>query len=178
MSKVAIVTDSTTYLPKEYIDKYNIHVLPLILIWGNDEYRDGVDISAAEFYTKLAASDILPTTSQVTVNAFQELFERLLDEGYDVLALLMSSELSATVKSAFQAKEVLNNDRIVVLDTWLVSMALGFQVLETARAAADGASLSECVEFDKDAYNKIGVFFTVEGLEYVHKGGRIGCAER
>ncbi len=178
MPKVAIVTDSSTYLPKEYVDKYNIHVLPLTLIWGDEEYRDGVDISASDFYIKLAGSDTLPTTSQVTVHAFEELFKRLLAEGYDVLALQMSSGLSATVQSAFQAKEKINSDRIVVIDTLLVSMALGFQVLEAARAAEGGASLKECVEIAKKAYDHIGVFFTVDTLEYLHKGGRIGSAKR
>jgi len=178
MSKVAIITDSSAYLPKEYIDKYKIHVLPLTLIWGDAEYRDGVDITASDFYVKLAESDSLPTTSQVTVHAFEELFKKLLDDGFDVLALNMSSGLSATVQSALQAKEKVNSDRVVVIDTKLVSMALGFQVLETARAAERGASLEECVEIATKAYDNIGVFFTVDTLEYLHKGGRIGGAKR
>ena len=95
-----------------------------------------------------------------------------------MLALQMSSGLSATVQSAFQAKEKINSDRIVVIDTLLVSMALGFQVLEAARAAERGASLDECVDIAKKAYDQIGVFFTVNTLEYLHKGGRIGSAKR
>ena len=127
---------------------------------------------------KLAESDTLPTTSQVTVHAFEELFRKLLDDGFDVLALNMSSGLSATVQSALQAKEKVNSDRVVVIDTKLVSMALGFQVLETARAADSGASLEECVGIATKAYDNIGVFFTVDTLEYLHKGGRIGGAKR
>ena len=178
MSKVAIVTDSSAYLPQEYVEKYNIHVLPLTLIWEDKEYRDGVDISASEFYVKLAESDSMPTTSQVTVQAFEDLFNNLLEQGYDVLALQISSGLSATVQSAFQAQEKINSDRIVVVDTQLVSMALSFQVLEAARAAEKGASLEECVAVAKRAYDNIGVFFTVDTLEYLHKGGRIGSAKR
>ena len=178
MSKVAIVTDSSTYLPAELIEQYKIHTLPLILIWDGKEYRDGVDISASDFYARLSTSNTMPTTSQVTVGAFQELFKKLLDDGFDILALPMSSALSATYYSAVQAKEALSSDQIVVMDTLLVSMALGFQVLAAARAAIRGASLSDCVAVAEKAYEKIGVYFTVDTLEFLHRGGRIGGAKR
>ncbi|MCD4672090.1 MAG: DegV family protein [Anaerolineaceae bacterium] len=177
-SKVTIVTDSTPYLPQELVDQYGLYILPLSVVWGNKVYRDGVDIQADEFYKKLAVSKTLPTTSQVTVHEFQTLFEKLLAEGREIIVLPISSGLSATFQSAIQAKNNLESDRIAVIDTKLVSMALGFQVLAVARAAEAGASLAECQAIAEKAYDLIGVYFTVDTLEFLHRGGRINSAKR
>ena len=88
MSKVVILTDTTAYLPQNYVDELPIKVLPLTLYWDGKSYRDGIDMSPEEFYTRLDKSATLPTTSQVTVNTFQEKFKELLDEGYEVLTML------------------------------------------------------------------------------------------
>lgn len=178
MNKVVVLTDSTAYIPQEYIDSLPIEVVPLSLIWDGKTYRDGVDITPEEFYVRLAKSTTLPTTSQVSVNAYQEKFTKLLSEGAQVLTLSISSGISGSVFSAFQAKESFKNDPIEVIDTKLVSMALGFQVLTVARAAKDGASLNECKKLAIKAYDHIGVYFTVETLKYLHAGGRIGGAKR
>jgi DegV family protein with EDD domain len=178
MNKVAILTDSTAYVPQEYIDTLPIKVIPLSLIWDGKSYRDGIDMSVEDFYTRLAKSQTLPTTSQTSVNAYQEMFSKLLGEGYQVLSLPISSGISGSVYSAFTAKESFKNDPIEVIDTKLVSMALTFQVLTAARAAKDGASLKECKELAIKAYDHIGVYFTVETLKYLHMGGRIGGAQR
>lgn len=177
-SKVAIVTDSSAYLPREYVEQYGLYVPSLSLIWGESVYKDGVDIDAEEFYQLLSVATELPTTSQITVHEYKELFEKLLAEGREVLVLPISSGLSATYNSAITAKEELKSDKIVVVDTKLVSMALGFQVLTVARAAEAGASLQECVEIAEKAYEKIGVYFTVDTLEFLHRGGRINTAKR
>jgi len=178
MNKVAILTDSTAFIPQEYIETLPIKVIPLSLIWDGKTYRDGIDIQPKEFYTRLAKSATLPTTSQVSVNAYQDFFQRLLDEGYQVLTLPISSGISGSVYSAFQAKESFKNDPVEVIDTKLVSMALTFQVLTAARAAKEGASLQECKELAIQAYDHIGVYFTVESLKYLYMGGRIGGAKR
>ena len=177
MNKVIILTDSTAYIPQEYIDTLPIKVIPLSVIWEGKTYRDGIDIKPEEFYTRLAKSSTLPTTSQTSVSAYQDEFKKLLDEGYQVLTLPISSGISGSVFSAFQAKESFKNDPVEVLDTKLVSMALAFQVLTAARAAKEGASLQECKELAIKAYDHIGVYFTVETLKYLHMGGRIGGAK-
>jgi DegV family protein with EDD domain len=148
------------------------------VIWDGKSYRDGIDMAPEEFYTRLAKSATLPTTSQVSVNAYQEMFKKLLDEGYQVLNLPISSGISGSVYSAFQAKESFKNDPIEVIDTKLVSMALTFQVLTAARAAQAGASLEECKKLALEAYSHIGVYFTVDTLKYLYLGGRIGGARR
>lgn len=178
MKKVAIVTDSTAYLPKEFIDTLPIRVVPLTLNWEGKSYRDGIDIQPNEFYTRLAKSSTLPTTSQATVKDFSDVFETLIAEGYDVLTMPISSGISGTVNSAFQAKELFPKANIEVIDTKLVSMALGFQVLAAARAAAGGASLEDTKKIAIEAYSHIGVYFVVDTLKYLHAGGRIGGAKR
>ena len=178
MKKVAIVTDSTAYLPQQFVDELGVTVLPLTLHWDGLSYRDGVDIQPDEFYTRLAASDTLPTTSQATVNDFTETYKRLLDEGNAILTLPISSGISGTYDSAIQAKAQFGDAPIEVLDTRLVSMALSFQVLAAGRAARDGASLEECKQLALKAYDHIGVYFVVDTLKYLHAGGRIGGGKR
>jgi DegV family protein with EDD domain len=177
MSKVVILTDSTACIPQEYVDSLPIKIIPLSVIWDGKSYRDGIDMGMEEFYTKLEKCSTLPTTSQVSVAAYQAEFKKLLDEGYEVMTMPISSGISGSVFSAFTAKESFKNDPIEVIDTKLVSMALTFQVLSAARAAKEGASLKEVKEIAIEAYNHIGVYFTVENLKYLYMGGRIGGAK-
>jgi DegV family protein with EDD domain len=179
MNRVIIVTDSSAYLPQEVVDQYHLIVLPLVLTWQGEQYRDGVDISAQEFYTQLSRSNEMASTSQVTVGQFEEIFKPLLDAGNAVFYAGISSGISASFDSAEQAKVELGNpENLVVFDSQLVSMALGLMIITLARAAEAGASLQEIVELAKETYPKIGVYFTVNTLEYLHKGGRINTATR
>jgi DegV family protein with EDD domain len=178
MKKVAIVTDSTTYLPQSIIDGLGIHVVPLTLHWDDESYRDGVDIQAEAFYERLSQSDTIPTTSQTPVEVFDRLFRELLEKDYAVFSMLISSGISGTVESALQAKKNFPGAPLEVMDSKFVSMALGFLVLEVARAAKDSASLEECVALANETYPKIGVYFTVDTLKYLNKGGRINTAKR
>src|SRR5215212_10705806 len=180
MSKIALVTDSTTYMPPELVRKYNISVAPQILIWGDQTYKDGVDIESSEFFTRLKTAKVMPTTSQVAIISFQDIFQHLVDQGYEVLALLVSSKLSGTVQSAMQARDLMNSarEKVNVVDSQSVAMALGFQVLAVARALEDGASLKEAIALAEKSYQYTGVFFAVDTLEFLHRGGRIGGAQR
>ncbi|MCK9245914.1 MAG: DegV family protein [Anaerolineaceae bacterium] len=179
MNKVAIMSDSSAYIPQVYVDQYNLSIVPLTVNWQGKSYFDGVDIQATEFYQQLAVSKEMATTSQVTVGQFLAAFGKLLDQGKDVFYMGMSRGLSATVDSAFQAKKELGDpENLIVMDTSLVSMALTLMVLEVARAAENGASLTECHHIAQDAYSRIGVYFTVNTLEYLHRGGRINTAKR
>ena len=178
MKKVAIVTDSTAYLPSNYVEEFGVTVVPLTLQWDGASYRDGVDILPDEFYTRLSDSKTLPTTSQATVNDFTQVYKRIMDEGFDILTLPISSGISGTYDSAIQAKAQLGEVPIEIIDTRLVSMALSFQVLAAARAAKDGASLEECKQIALKAYDHIGVYFVVDTLKYLHAGGRIGGGKR
>ena len=178
MKKVAIVTDSTAYLPQELLDSLGITVVTLSVNWDGKTYRDGIDIKPDEFYARLAKSETLPTTSQSTVHDYSEVYKKLLAEGKAILVLPISSGISGSINSAIQAKELYKDAPIEILDTKLVSMALGFMVLAAARAAADGASLEECKNIACESYTHIGVYFVVDTLKYLHAGGRIGGAKR
>lgn len=178
--KVAIITDSTAYLPKELIEQYQITVLPLEVIWGEETLKDGVDIQPAEFYTRLQTAKVMPSTSQVTIPYMQKAFEDLLAKDYDVLGMFISEKLSGTINSAVQGKAALKRgqDRIHIFNSKQTAMALGFQVLATARAAKDGASIEDCLALAEKARENTGVYFAVDTLEFLHRGGRIGGAKR
>ena len=178
MKKVVLITDSSAYLPEHITEELGIHVVPLTLHWGEETFRDGEDIRAEEFYARLAESDTIPTTSQTTVSEFERLFKSLLDQDLAVLAILISSGISGTVESALQAKIDFPEAPLEVLDSRLVSMALGLMVISVARAANAGASLEECKALAKAVYPKIGVYFTVDTLKFLNKGGRINTAKR
>lgn len=179
MSNVAIVSDSSAYIPKEYAERYNMTILPLTVNWQEKSLYDGVDIQANDFYQQLAKSKEMATTSQVTMGQFLETFDRLLKEGKDVFYMGISTGLSASVISAMQAKKELGDpENLIVMDTRLVSMALTLMVVEVARAAEKGASLKELKDLADDVYPRIGVYFSVNSLEYLHRGGRINSAKR
>ena len=180
MSNVAIVTDSTAYIPTDLVKKYNITVAPQILIWGDKTYEDGVDIQPDEFYRQLKTAKVMPSTSQVSPATMQTLFNQLIEKGHDVLAILISAKLSGTIQSSLQAREALAKvqEKIEIVDSNSTAMALGFHVLQAARAAAEGAKLAECKELAEKARAYTGVYFAVDTLEFLHRGGRIGGATR
>ncbi|MFC1997668.1 DegV family protein [Chloroflexota bacterium] len=178
MSKVAVVTDSTGYIPQDLIDQYKIPVAPLVVIWGDETLRDDIDIKPVEFYKRLETAKVMPSTSQPPIPEFEKIFGKLDEEGYEILSILISNPLSGTIASAEQAKKNLPEATIEIFDSQTTAMAMGFQVLAAARAAADGASLSECLAVAEKARANSGILFAVDTLEFLHRGGRIGGASR
>jgi DegV family protein with EDD domain len=178
MPKVAIITDSTVNLPQVYLDQYGISVMPQTLIWDNKTYRDLIDIQPREFYERLANSKTIPTTSQASPKDFKESYRQHLDQGSEILAILLSAKLSGTIQSAEQAKLEFPGAPIEIIDSDATSLALGWQVLATARAAAAGASYQECMAVAHQAKQNSGVYFVVDTLEFLHRGGRIGGGAR
>ncbi len=178
MSKVAIVTDSTGYIPKDLIDQYKIPVAPLVVIWGDETLRDDIDIKPVEFYNRLQTAKVMPSTSQPPIPDFENIFKHLHSEGYEILSVLISNHLSGTIASAEQAKKNLPEATIEIFDSKSTAMAMGFQVLAVVRAAAEGASLAECLAIAEKARENSGILFAVDTLEFLHRGGRIGGASR
>jgi DegV family protein with EDD domain len=179
MSKVAIITDSTAYLPDALVKAHNLTITAQVLIWGEETFRDGIDILPDDFYRKLEHAKVMPTTSQVAIVDMKAAYEKLLEAGYDVLGIFISSKLSGTMQSAIQAKEMLPKaaNKIAIVDSLATSMAMGFQVLAVARAAQAGASLAECQSLAEESHKHTGVYFVVNTLEFLHRGGRIGGAQ-
>jgi DegV family protein with EDD domain len=178
-NKVAIITDSTAYLPDTSLKQFHITITPLSIIWGENVYKDGVDLLPVEFYQRLENSKTMPTTSQVTPGVMQETFKSLLDQGFDVLGVFLSSRISGTYQSAVQALDMLGNaqGKIEVMDSLWTTMAMGWPVLTAARAADAGESLAECKKIVEAACANTGVLFVVETLEFLRRGGRIGGAQ-
>ncbi len=180
MKKVAILTDSTAYLPQDLLARYHIATIPLQVIWGEETFRDGVTIQPGDFYRRLQTAKLMPTTSQPSAGAMKEAFSRLLEQDAAVLGIFISSKLSGTIQSAAQGREMLGSgaENIEIFDSQTTAMAMGFQVLAAARAAAEGASLEECVHAAEQSRQHSGIHFVVDTLEFLHRGGRIGGAQR
>src|ERR1043166_957294 len=172
MSKVAFVTDSTAYIPKEIREKYPITVVPQVVIWEGVTYEDDVTMTPDQFYTRLRTAKVMPKTSQVSVVNMHTAFSNLLEQGYDILGMFISSKLSGTFQSAIIGRDQLTSgkEKVELVDTETTAMGMGFQVLAAARAAQDGASLVDCKAVVEKARSHTGVFLTVETLEFLHRG--------
>jgi DegV family protein with EDD domain len=178
MSKVAIVTDSTAYLPDDLVSAYNITVAPLVVIWGEETLQDNIDITPDEFYKRLSGAKVMPTTSQATIQIFADIFKNLHAEGYEILTVVISSALSGTLDSAIQAKKMVPEAAIELIDSKNTSIPLAYIALSAARAAKRGASLAECKHVAETVRDHAQVYFAVDTLEFLHRGGRIGGAAR
>lgn len=180
MSKIAFVTDSTSYIPEHFCRELNIHITPQVLIWGSQTFEDGVDILPDEFYSRLRTATTMPSTSQVSVVNMQKAFQGLIDQDLDVIGIFVSSKLSGTMQSAQQGRDALGTagGKVTLIDSNSTAMAMGFQVLAAARAAKDGASLADAKAVAEKARDQTGLFFAVDTLEFLHRGGRIGGAQR
>lgn len=178
MSKIAIVTDSSAFLPDELVKQYQIRVVPQILLWGTETFLDNVNITPIEFFTRLQKDPVHPTTTQPNPEEFLTIFEELAPGCEGIVAILISSELSGTVSSARTAAEQFQRIPVRVVDSQSASMGLGLAVLSAAKMAAQGAAIDEVEATARDVCAKVKVMFVVDTLEFLHKGGRIGGASR
>lgn len=176
--KIAVVTDSTAHIPEEALDGMSIPVIPLWLIWGDERFRDGVDIDPPTFYRRLPDSNIFPTTSQPSAGEFADFFRQAGAGADAIVGIFISSKLSGTVPNAQAARAQLPELTIRIVDSLSTSMSLGFIVLAAARAAAAGRSLDEVVAVAEEIRDRVHILFAVDTLEYLHRGGRIGGAKR
>jgi DegV family protein with EDD domain len=174
MAKVAILTDSTGFTNQEVSRNLPIFYIPLHVIWGEETFLDNETITNDEFYEKLKTSKVNPTTSQPSPARFREIYTGLIDQGYDILSIHIASKLSGTIDSAIQARNMLPGANIEIVDSYTTSLALGFQTLAAARLALQGATLKECKIEAERARESTGLFFVLNTLEYLHRGGRIG----
>ena len=174
---IKIVIDSTSYLPDEIVRAHDIRVVPLNVHFGADRvYQEGVQLTPGEFYRLLRESPVLPTTSQPSPGQFREVFEALTADGHQVLCLVISSRLSGTYQSALDARRALPDADITVIDSYSVAAGLGLMALTAAEMAAEGHALDEIVARIEQMKRDIRLYFVVDTLEYLQKGGRIGTA--
>lgn len=169
-----IVTDASCDLPPAVLSQYGIRVATLKILFGDESYRSGVDMSHAQFYARLAHGDVHPTTSQPTVPDFVSLYREVAQTGAPILSIHLSEGLSGTVNVARQAARELADLPITVADSGTLSAALGIQVMTAARAAQAGYGADQIVPLLKREYEHGDLLFSVDDLSYLHRGGRIG----
>jgi DegV family protein with EDD domain len=170
---VRIVTDSAGDLPRETAEQLDITVVPVTVFFGEEAYLDGVEMDAETFFQRLPNSPQLPRTSQPSVAQFVDVYTKLVDEGHDILSVHVSGKLSGTLNSARLAREEFGKGNIEVLDAEGASLGVGLIALEAARKAQAGGSLDEVTAAAQDAVRSMRVFFVLDTLEYLVKGGRI-----
>ena len=173
MEKIKIITDSTLDLPAELIREKDIEVLPLLINFGEESYLDGIEITTKEMIDKIDATGVLPTTAQVTPNRFEETFKKYLDEGYKIVALTLSSDMSGTYQSACIAKDMLESDDIIVIDSRNVTSGLGLLVLKACELRDKGLGIKEIEEGILKAIPKVKCSLNFESLENLVRGGRL-----
>ena len=182
MSRVSVVTDSTSYLPAELLERHAITVVPLYVVFGGDRTVPETDITDYDkFFEELRGAEKLPTTSQPSVGDFTSAFEPLLADGGEVVSIHISGGLSGTPAAARQAKEALERDgkggeRIEVVDSTTAAGGLGFMVLAAAKAAREGNAAKEIVAHVAEARAEFKLWFAIDTLEFLKRGGRIGAA--
>jgi DegV family protein with EDD domain len=174
---VGVVTDSTAGLTPAEAEAYGVTVVPLNVLFGQESLRDGVDIQAEAFYRRLSGAKVLPKTSQPSVGAFAQTYQRLTASGDQVLSIHISSKLSGTLNSARTARDSLADpSSVMLLDSESVSAQLGFAVLAAAAAARDGAGLEQARAAAESAIRRSRLYVVLDTLEYLQRGGRIGRA--
>ena len=169
-----IVTDSTCDLPRDAIEALGITVVPLSILFGDEELLDGVDIQADQFFRRLERDPHMPTTAQPAPALFARAYQRLIDEGAtEILSIHLAAQLSGTLESARQGAQGLEGARIEHLDSTTVSLGLGIGVMEAARSARAGVSLDLVRAQAEDRFRRTHIFVTLDTLEYLRRGGRM-----
>lgn len=174
---VKIITDSVSDLPGDLKSAYGIEVLPLMVNFGDESYRDGIDLTPEAFFEKLKAAETLPTTSQVNVGQFVTCYEQILEAGDEAVVITLSSKLSGTYSAAVTAAEEAGAGRISVLDSKFVSFAQGMLVLKAAEMAKAGQSREEIVAGCQKLIDQLELIIFVDTLTYLHKGGRLSAGQ-
>jgi DegV family protein with EDD domain len=178
MPNVAIVTDSVADLPPQIAEELGITVVPLVVRFGTDLYRDGLDLSPDQFYERLRTSKALPATSVPPPVAYADVYDKLAEKTNEILVISLTSKLSATYQVALQAVGLTNKQcRVEVLDSQWAIMAQGFIVIAAAKAARSGASLDEVLDVARHTIQRVDMYAAFDTLEYLERGGRIGKAQ-
>lgn len=179
MANIRIVIDSTADIPREIRESFGIEMVPLKVHFGTETYLDSVTIEAEQFYEKLTRTPVLPTTSQPSPVEFLETYKRVAAEQPDtqIISIHLASVLSGTYQSAVLAKSMLEDEvNVTVVDSKSASYGIGLMAIAAAKAAGQGKSREQCLEAIKEIHEQCGLYFLVDTLEYLQKGGRIGRA--
>lgn len=176
--KIAIVTDSTAYLPKDVRERLGIRMIPLSVIFGDETYREEIDMTADEFFVKIKQNPKLPTTSQPSVGEFVDLFTAIREEGYDaVISIHLSSGISGTYQGAVTAGTMVEGLRVYAYDSEISCMAQGFYAIEAAEMAKAGKMPEEILARLDEMKRTLRAYFMVDDLSHLQRGGRLTGAQ-
>lgn len=176
--KIALITDSTNDLPEEYRTKYQIYVVPLTIVWGEDQYLDGIELKAEDFYARLVTDSVIPTTSQPTPKEFLTVYQRALEDGAEeIIVLTISSAMSGTIGSARTAAEGFKIP-VHIIDSKSNSMSLGWQVLAAARQREQNSDIHQIFKAVDNIRQNLHFHIVLETIDYLFRGGRIAGAAR
>ena len=175
---VKVITDSVADLPHHIAESLGIRIMPLLIRFGETEYRDGVDLTMPEFYSLLNTSPHFPITAFPPPSRFAEMYEKTAAEGNEILVLALAQKLSGTYNSAVTAKSMVNPGyNIEIIDSNCAATAEGFVAMKAADAANSGASLEETAQVAIETRERVHLLSTFKSLKYLQRGGRIGKAK-
>ncbi len=175
--KTAIVTDSTAYIPEPIREKYDIHMIPLSVNFGNETYQEEIEITSQQFFEKMRGQQELPTTSQPPVGMFMELFEKLSKEYDAVISIHLSSGISGTYNGAATAGDMVENIEVYTYDTEISCMVQGFYALEAAEMAREGKGPRDILARLDEMKQSMKAYIMVDDLTNLQKGGRLSGAQ-
>lgn len=176
LQRIAIVTDSAACVPEALRQEYDIRVVPYRLIWDGITYLDGRDLTPAEFYRRFRSCKTYPTTAQPSLSDFLDIYRDLLDRYEGIVSIHVSERLTTALQVARLAAREIGQERIRLVDSNTAASSEAFVVLAAARLAAQGADLEEVVAAAEECTTRVGMVFTMETLEHLRRGGRIGQA--
>lgn len=177
MARIHVVTDSGGDLPLEVRERLGIHVVPLTVQFGDEIYRDGVEISTSEFYTRLKADSLIPSTCQPSPADFVEIYEKIAEPGDTIISIHLSSKMSGTYQSAVLASTMIDSAiQVKAIDSKAASMGIGLVAVAAIEAIQAEKNIDEILDDVQHAIDHLQVYFVVDTLEYLQKNGRIGLA--
>lgn len=173
MEKIKIITDSTSDLSKDIVEKYNIEVLPLIVNFGEESYYDGVDMTFDKLIAKIKEGVEFPTTSQINPQRFYDCFKENIEDGYKIIYIGIGSKFSGTYQSACIARDMLSSEDIVIIDSENVTSGLGILVIYAGKLMEQGKNLKEIEKEILECIPKVDNMLAFNSLEHLIKGGRL-----
>ena len=177
MKKIKIITDSTAYIGKEYIDKENIEIVPLNYVFGDESGKEGFPGEFNEFFKKLETTKLFPTTSQPAAGEFLDVFNKSLEDNDEIIAILLSSKISGTYNSAVLAKSMLEDKKITIIDSQTAASNLRFLVEDAIEMVKQGKTSKEIEEEINCKKTNMHIYLTTETLEYLSRGGRLSSIQ-
>lgn len=177
MGKVALITDSTAYIPKELREEKNIFMIPLNIVFGQESYKEELDITTEEFYEEMKIREELPKTSQPAIGLFEEMYTKLSKDYDEIIVITLSSGISGTFQTAVSAATMVEDVKIHVFDSEISCIVQGFYVLKAAEMASKDADIGDIIKALQEMKKSTRAYFMVDDLSHLHRGGRLNDAQ-